>query len=285
MKAVVMEKVNDGFIVLAHDESMHSIPLADGIEVGDVVDVDAYLKRQPVRARNVQLRRIAACAAALLVAVFGTFSYMTYDVSAAVTTDGDASIVYYLNHRGQVLRAEALNEAGEEVLNAMGGVKNRLKFEDVLLKTEKVMQEKGYLGTDESLSYEVDKNNDERVDEKKKLDKGTSVNGDVSSNGVGEKTGTEDGQKQADQTKKDVSYNDENSSKQSADKSAEKNRKDDEPDPDHGKNNASGNTDRGDNKDPDKDDPGNKDDTGGEAPGNGGNNGGGRTGDRDSGDQ
>ena len=190
MRAVVLEKDNNEFIVLAHDESMHSIPCRDGVEVGDVIELDAYLNRHSYSAaRSTQLRRIAAYAAALMVAFFGVFSYMTFDVSATVTTDGEASIVYYLNHRGQVLKAEAINEEGEEVLEAMGGVSHRPKLDDVLKETEKAMQDKGYLGSDERLSYETDKDNDGKQDERKTLGGETSGSGSNGGNGASEKAG------------------------------------------------------------------------------------------------
>ncbi|MBQ9180411.1 MAG: hypothetical protein IJ132_06395, partial [Firmicutes bacterium] len=111
MKAVVLENNNDNCIVLAEDGSMHTIPAA--FEVGAEFELDPYLRKK-VNAGAMR-KRLVAVAAAFIFVIFGSFYYTTYTVSATVTTDGDAPIIYYLNHRGQVLRAEPQNKAAKKV--------------------------------------------------------------------------------------------------------------------------------------------------------------------------
>ncbi len=178
MKAVVLEKLNDKCIVLAEDETMREIPAA-GCSVGDVVDISAQLISH--RARKRRWQRVAAVAAMLLIAFCGAFSYSTFTVSATVTTQGDAPIMYYLNHRGQVLRAEALNETGEDVMSSMGDIGRRPSLEETLSKTEAIMQEKGYLEEDEYLTYTTDKDRDGKADEKKTFDPAKAGSGNAPS--------------------------------------------------------------------------------------------------------
>ena len=154
MKAVILEKQNNECIVLAEDESMHTIPAPAGSDVGDVIDLSEHLRKQRTQWMNRKSwQRVAAAAAVLLIALFGTFYYTTFTVSATVTTEGDAPIVYYLNHRGQVLRAEPQNDAAEGVLDGMGGIEHRPDLDDVLDRTERAMQKQGLLGKKERLSY------------------------------------------------------------------------------------------------------------------------------------
>ena len=98
---------------------------------------------------------IAAIAAAVLLALCGIYYYMTYTVSATVITEGKARIAFDVNHRDQVLEAEAINKAGKEVLNEIGSIEGRPDIEDVLTETEEIMHEKGYLEENEHLTYSI----------------------------------------------------------------------------------------------------------------------------------
>ena len=151
MKAVVLENNNDNCIVLAEDGSMHTIPAA--FEVGAEFELDPYLRKK-VNAGAMR-KRLVAVAAAFIFAIFGSFYYTTFTVSATVTTDGDAPIIYYLNHRGQVLRAEPQNKAAKKVLKDMGGIESRPPIEEVMEKAEASLKKNGFLDNKESLEYEI----------------------------------------------------------------------------------------------------------------------------------
>ena len=151
MKAVVLENNNDNCIVLAEDGSMHTIPAA--FEVGAEFELDPYLRKK-VNAGAMR-KRLVAVAAAFIFAIFGSFYYTTFTVSATVTTDGDAPIIYYLNHRGQVLRAEPQNKAAKKVLKDMGGIESRPPIEEVMEKAEASLKKNGFLDKKESLEYEI----------------------------------------------------------------------------------------------------------------------------------
>lgn len=151
MKAVVLESKDNKCIVLAEDGSMHTIPAA--FEVGAEFELDPYLRKR-VSTGGVR-KRLVAVAAAFIFAIFGSFYYTTFTVSATVTTDGDAPIIYYLNHRGQVLRAEPQNKAAKKVLKDMGGIDSRPPIEEVMEKAEVSLKKNGFLDKKESLEYEI----------------------------------------------------------------------------------------------------------------------------------
>ena len=106
MLGVVLSKQNNGCIVLAEDESMRTIPAAKAgsaeLQVGDVIDLDRYLGLR----RHIDLRilRVLAIVVVVVIAIIGIFWYTTFDVSATVTTRGEAPVTLYLNHWGHVLR-------------------------------------------------------------------------------------------------------------------------------------------------------------------------------------
>lgn len=149
MKAVVLERKGNTCIVLADDGCVYRIHAS--FHAGDEIDVSRYLAREKRMKRTIQ--RTIAIASILVLALLGTFCYTTYDVSAAVTTEGDAPITYYVNHRGRVLSAEGQNEEGKRLLEGID-IKDRPPIDKALDRTEHMMREEGFLGEDENLKYE-----------------------------------------------------------------------------------------------------------------------------------
>lgn len=195
MKAVVLEKQNTQCIVLADDESMHTIE-APRLQVGDVFDLAPYLRGRSRISRK-GWQRVLAAAAVLMIALCTGFWYTTFTVSATVTTEGEAPIAYYLNHRGQVLRAEPLNDEAKALMNSMGGVDGRPPLDTVLKKTEKAMHEKGLLGEDEHLTYKRERGKVDKSAEKDFSDKENGGN----SNWGGNSGADSDAQRQDKPTK------------------------------------------------------------------------------------
>ena len=154
MKAAVLKVRNGEAMVLLQDGTMKKIKYngrrGDEIELPLEADKKIPARREGKVLPFRRLAQTAAAAVLVLALTTGAWTYMSVQACSFVTVDVNPSIEYILNRRNEVLSVEALNidaRVVAEALMAMGV--QDLPFADALAMTEEILDEQGYLGSDE----------------------------------------------------------------------------------------------------------------------------------------
>lgn len=129
MKATVLESSERRSVVLAEDGLFYSIE--GSYQTGEIIEYteNADAGRYALR-RKALLRKAAAVVACLVLLISGAiYSYQNLMVYADVTLDGAMPVKYSLNRKNEVIRIEAVNEAGDALAEDM--IENGMKGKTV----------------------------------------------------------------------------------------------------------------------------------------------------------
>ncbi len=169
MKAAVLKVRGKEAIVLLEDGTMRKIKCnaerGDEIELPDIIvqatSVAKEKKSFPKR------RFLQAAVAAAMTAFLLTGAWTSVSVLACtyVTLDAELSVELVLNSKDELIGAEALNEGAEEVANRlMEHGPRQMNYSDALSLTEEVMDENGYLSSEEELLVSIVTDTDDRYE-------------------------------------------------------------------------------------------------------------------------
>lgn len=129
MKATVLGYSEGRSVVLAEDGLFYSIE--GSYQTGEIIEytekaaMDRYASR-----RKALIKKAAAIAACFVMLLSGAFySYQNLIVYADVTLDGVMPVKYILNRKNEVIRIEAVNEAGDALAGDM--IENGLKGQKI----------------------------------------------------------------------------------------------------------------------------------------------------------
>ncbi len=143
MKAVIVEIKGEYASALSDDGSFSKIK-NHGYEPGQVIQL-TMTKVNVVK----RLTMLAASAAAVLILGIGTWAYAS--PYSYVSLDVNPSIEYIVNRFDRVLRVNAVNDDGEEILKEINlkELRNR-SIQDALARTVEQFQESGYFSGQEA---------------------------------------------------------------------------------------------------------------------------------------
>ena len=111
MKAIVLEYKDGEAAVLREDGVV--VKIHRECSVGEEIELPDEKKKTVTFGAGV--RRLAVAAAVVLVVLGGTYNYTTVQAASYVTVEGNASVEYVLNRRGQVIAVNGLNDAGKDL--------------------------------------------------------------------------------------------------------------------------------------------------------------------------
>ena len=141
MRATVLESFEGRSVVLAEDGLFYSIEgsyrTGEMIEYAESTDAGRYALR-----RKALLQKAAAAAACLVLLLSGAvYSYQNLMVYADVTLGGAMPVKCSLNRKNEVIRIEAVSEAGDDLAEDMNenGLKGR-NIETVIEYAEKYIE-------------------------------------------------------------------------------------------------------------------------------------------------
>lgn len=170
MKAVVLEIKNEEAAVLREDGVFETV--RGHYSVGDTIEIpDKQPETIPFTDRKNKVTKWIISAAAVIIlaaSLIGIYSYQNLLVYASVRVEGDVSLEYDINRRGNVIAVHALNEFGEEVAERLNdqGVKNT-PLSEVLDRASEIIEEEHFIsdGTSPEIHVQVAGGNEERMAE------------------------------------------------------------------------------------------------------------------------
>ena len=176
MKAVVL-KVRDGeAMVLLEDGTMKKIKCSanrgDEIEVppeaGKSFPVVNGKARREKKKTSVPARKLLQTVVAAVLTVFlltGAWSAMSVQACTYVTLDADMSVELVLNANNELIATEGLDQDGKIMADRlMKHGPRRLSFSEALSEAEEMLEEKGYLSSDQDILISIVTDTDDRYE-------------------------------------------------------------------------------------------------------------------------
>lgn len=179
MKAVVLETKGGYCAVLKDDGTIEKVKMT--AEVGQEITMPTKkeIRRFPVR-------YVAAVASFALVALTSGLLSLTQEYSY-VSVDVDASVEYSLNRMDRVVRVKGLNKKGEALAKSIRkeGVEGRT-FSEAMNKTRNLLEEEGYMSTDDGAILMAVSSKDEKKSTALKQQVEVALDSDSMATSVGE---------------------------------------------------------------------------------------------------
>ncbi len=153
MKAVVVSLRNGRAAVLSQDGTFNDIK-DDNYSVGQTIEYKPEGSRRILSLSTRAVRAIAASVALVILAA-GTFTANTYAYST-VTLDINPSLRYELNYFDRVLRFDAFNNDGEDIVNMISVEVVGKKIDAAIDSTLDALDEENYIGESTPVVMTVD---------------------------------------------------------------------------------------------------------------------------------
>lgn len=143
MKALILDKEDDGVVVLREDGEVLTVN-SQG-DIGESIELDDENKKASA---NSYLKGIMLSVAMFFMVIFATGSYRYYCVSpvAYVSMDVNPSVEYVLNRQGNVIEVNALNSDGESIVKEYNEKsKSHCSLSSAVVSTTNILYDNRYL--------------------------------------------------------------------------------------------------------------------------------------------